>query len=142
MEYHHHWRVQRNMACPNYVGARLLVSKLVKRGKKRKHSQKCGIPWTRTHLSSDFIVVEVHQRSGIIDCLPGVDEDPREPQAVLNVGAAAAPAPAVLRQPRLLAPVAAAVGQVAAAAGLGDGVGGTGRVDGVPEGGLSVAWRQ
>jgi len=86
------------------------------------------------YLSPRLIVVQVHQPAGVLLDLAGVDEAPRELHAVLDVGRAAAPLPAVLSVVvALLLAVAAALAEVALAAGRGHRVGDSGCGDGVRE---------
>lgn len=91
-----------------------------------------------TYLASHVVVVQVHERAGVLLDLPGVHEELAEAQAVAHIGRAAAPLPAVAVETveALLLLVAAAVAQVALRAGRRDGVGHTRRDDGVREGGL------
>lgn len=90
-----------------------------------------------THLAAGLVVVQVHERPGVLLDLPGVHEDLGEADAVADVGGAAAPFPALLLVVlALLLLVAAAVAEVALRAGRRDGVRHAGRDDGVGEGGL------
>lgn len=78
--------------------------------------------------------MQVHQAAGRLSDLPGVHEAPRELDAVFDVGRAAAPLPAfLLVVVALLLPVAAALAQVALAAGGRDGVGHPRCRDGIGE---------
>ena len=91
------------------------------------------------NLSSDFVVMEIHQSSCVLRNLARVDEQPREFESVLDVGAAATPSPTLVGDSVVFATITAAVGQVALHAGFGDGVGDTGRRDRLAEGRLPVA---
>ena len=93
-----------------------------------------------TYLSADLVVVQVHERPGILPDLPRVHEHLGEAEAVADVGRAAAPLPALLLVVKaLLLLVTAAATQVALGAGRGDGVGHASRDDGIGEGGLFTA---
>ena len=87
-----------------------------------------------TYLSAHLVVMEVHERAGVLLDLPGVYEHLGETQAVADVGRAAAPLPALaLAVEALLLLVTAAVAQVALGAGRRDGVGHPRRDDGIGE---------
>lgn len=93
------------------------------------------------HLSPGLVVVQVHEAPGVFLDLPGVHEAPRELHAVLDVGRAATPLPPFLLVVvvALLLTVAAALAEVALAAGRGDSVCYTRRRDGVGKRRLSAA---
>lgn len=92
---------------------------------------------TLTHLAPSLVVVQVHERPGILLDLPGIHKDLGEADAVADVSRAAAPFPALLLVVlALLLLVAAAVAEVALRAGCCDGVGHAGRNDGIGERGL------
>lgn len=95
----------------------------------------------KPHLSTSFVVMKVHQPSGIFFNLPGVHKLSGELDAVFDVRRATAPFPALLLVVvALFLPVAAAVAHVSLAAcgrhGVGDPSGG----DGVGECRLPAAW--
>ena len=91
------------------------------------------------YLSANFIVVKVHERPGIVCHLASVEEESRESESILDVGAAAAPPPSLVGDARLFASVAAAVGEVALHTCLGDGVCDAGRRDRFAEGRLAIS---
>lgn len=88
-----------------------------------------------SYLSSRRVVVQVHQPPRVLLNLPGIHEAPRELHAVLDVGRAAPPLPALLVVvvKALLLVVASALAEVALAAGFGYCVRHSGRHDGVRE---------
>lgn len=92
-----------------------------------------------THHPPAAVVVQVHQRPGILHfLLLGIHKGFGEPDPVVDVVAAAAPVelPALVLGAAPLERVAAAGLQVPLAAGSGDGIDHTCRGDGVDEGGL------
>lgn len=111
-------------------------------------SQTCFYSITNNHhvqcwpyFSPGFIIVKVHQSTGIFFYLAGVHELPGELDAVLDVRRASAPFPALLLVVvALFLPVAAAVAHVALAARSRDGVGDSSGCDGVGECRLPAAW--
>lgn len=93
------------------------------------------------HLSPSFVVMKVHQPSGIFFYLPGVHKLPGKLDAVFDVRGASAPFPALLLVVvSLFVPVAAAVAHVALTARGRDGVGDPSGGDGVGECCLPAAW--
>lgn len=94
------------------------------------------------YLSSCFIVLDVHQRPGVLRRtsrvillpLPGVHKLPGESVAVVHVVAAASPQPVPGQVAGPGGTAAAAGGELALAAGAADGVDHAGRTDGVSEG--------
>ena len=71
--------------------------------------------------------MQIHQGPVVFVNLPRIDENPREVQSVLDVGATAAPLPPVGRElPLQLVLVAAAAREVPRGARLRDGVGDAG----------------
>lgn len=93
------------------------------------------------HLPSGLVVVQVHEAPGVFLNLPGIHKAPRELHAVLDIGWAAAPLPPFLLVlvVALLLTVAAALAEVALAAGRGDSVCYTRRRNGVGKRRLSAA---
>lgn len=99
------------------------------------------------YLSPSFIVLQVHQRPGVLSgaagvvllSLPGVDELAGEAVAVVHVVAAAAPQPVARQVAGASGAAAAAGGELTFAARPADGVDHAGRADGVGEGGFSGA---
>lgn len=84
--------------------------------------------------------MQVHEASGIFLDLAGVHEAPRKIHAILDVGRAAPPLPALLLVlVALLLTVTATLAQVALAASCRHGVGDSGRGDGICEGSLPAA---
>lgn len=76
-------------------------------------------PSALAYLSSRRVVVQVHQPARVLLNLPGIHEAPRELRAVLDVGRAAPPLPALLMVvvKALLLVVASTLAEVALAAG-------------------------
>ena len=80
-----------------------------------------------SHLPPSSVIVQIHQGPVVFINLPCIDENPREVQSVLDVGAAPAPLPPVGRElPLQLVLVAATAREVPRGARLRDGVGDAG----------------
>lgn len=95
----------------------------------------------RPYFSPGFVIVKVHQSTGIFFNLAGVHELPGELDAVLDVRRASSPLPALfLVVVALFLPVAPAVAHVALAACGRHGVGDSSSCDGVGECRLPAAW--
>ena len=87
-----------------------------------------------TYLAAHLVVMEVHERAGVLLDLAGVNEHLGEAQAIADVRRAAAPLPALaLAVVALLLLVAGTVAQVPLGAGRRDGVGHARRYEGVGE---------
>lgn len=99
--------------------------------------------WVPRYLAPRFVVVQVHQAPrGLLD-LTGIHEATRELNAILNVGRAATPLPALLLVVvALLLPVAAALAQVALAAGRCDCMGHARCCNGIGERRFPTACRE
>lgn len=95
------------------------------------------------YLSPCLVVVQVHQPAGVFLNLTGIYKAPRELHAILNIGRAASPLPALLLivVVALLLPVAAALAEVALAARCSDCVGNSGCSDGIGECCLPASYR-
>lgn len=95
---------------------------------------------SQAYLASHFVVMQVHERPGVLLYLPCVHKHLGEAQAVVDVGRAAAPFPALLLAVQaLFVLVAAAAAQAALRAGGGHGVSDPGGDDSVGERGLLAA---
>lgn len=100
------------------------------------------------YLSPCFIILQVHQCSGVLGWttwiillpLPGIHELPGEAVAVVHVVAAAAPQPVAWQVTGSSRSAAAAGGEFALATCSADGVDHAGRADGVGEGCFPGAW--
>lgn len=91
------------------------------------------------YLSACLIVVKVHEAPGILFDLTGIHKAPGKVNAVADISRASPPLPAFrLVVVALLLTVAAAVAQIALAAGSRDGMCHSRRGDGICEGSLSA----
>lgn len=97
-----------------------------------------------SYLSPCLIVVQVHQPPRVLLNFPGIHEAAGELHAVLDVGRAAPPLPALLvvAVEALLLPVTPALAQVTLAAGLRHCVRHSRRHNGVCERRLPAAWKE
>lgn len=106
----------------------------------------CGFPY----LSPCFIILQVHQYSGLLRwptwvillSLSGIHKLPGEPVAVMHVVAAAAPQPVPRQITGPSGTAAATGGELSLAARPADGVDHTGCTNGVSEGCFPGAWRK
>jgi len=102
------------------------------------------------YLSPCFIVLQVHQRPGVLSgaprvvllSLPGVHKLPGKAVAVMHIVAAASPQPIARQVAGSSRPAAAAGGELALAARPADGVDHSGCADGVSEGRFPRAWEE
>lgn len=112
--------------------------------------QRFNVGFCVQYLSSCFIVLDVHQRSGVLRGtpwvillpLPGVHKLPGESVAVVHVVAAAAPQPVPGQVAGSGGTAAATGGELALAARAADGVDHAGRADGISEGCFPGTWRR
>lgn len=90
---------------------------------------------TAAYLASHLIIMEVHERPGVLFDLSGVNKHFGKAEAVADVRRAASPLPSLVPAiETLLLFVTAAVAQVTLRTGGGDGVGHPGCDNGVREG--------
>lgn len=102
------------------------------------------------YLSPCFIILQVHQGSGVLRWttwvillpLSGIHKLPGEPVAVMNVVATASPQPVAWQVPWSGSTAASASGELTFAARPANGVDHTSRTDGISEGCFPGAWKE